>query len=78
MVRAEAEQCGDVARAIQFGVVFQIEQLNVSTDRGRDNGVADVIQFPCPASASHTGGDQVCIEVTAVDTLDSVRRVLVP
>src|SRR6266404_242415 len=77
LIRPEAQECRDVAGAIQSVVLLEIEQFDVAADGDGDDGVADVGEFASSASASDARSHQVGVQVAAVRALDgSGRKIL--
>src|SRR3982074_3355634 len=74
LIRAEAQERCDVAGAIQFVVLLEIEQFDIALKGERDDSVANVGEFASSASASDARRHQVGVEVAAVRAMDGSGR----
>ena len=76
LIGTEAQKRCNVTGTIKAVIVLEIEQLDVATDGNGNDGVANVSDFASGISASYAQGDEVGIEVAAVNALDRSRRIV--
>src|SRR5262244_4191169 len=76
LIGTETEQGTDVSHAIEFRLISHIDQLNIAADGHRNNCLADVFEFPRAAPAYRTEPHDVCVQVSAVCTLDGAGAVI--
>src|ERR1700677_262852 len=78
LIRAEAQEGGDVAGAIELFMVLEIEQFYVATDGDGNDGVTNIGEFASAVSTGDTRRDQMRIDVAAVLALDRWSRIIFP
>ena len=74
---AEAQQSGDVADAIEFGIVFDIEEFDVLVDDAGQDGLGDVDDLASFAVADRAAAHQMSVKVAAAGTFYSLGDVVV-
>src|SRR5436305_5197474 len=72
LIGAKPEQRADVSDLVQSGIVFHVEQFDVTLDCCRDEGIANILQLTCLVAANGAELHHVSIEMAAFGTFNSM------
>ena len=77
LIGAEPQQRGNVSGTVQFGVILEIEQLNIPSDGDGNDSVTHVAQLPRGLSAGDACRDHVGVDMAAIRARDGMRRIVI-
>src|SRR5579863_6828031 len=70
LLGAETQLGGDVAYAVEFGIVLHVEEFDILADDPGQDGLGDIDDFASLASTNRARVYQVSVEMAAAGALD--------